>query len=123
MKALLSKLPGGPETLVLEDVPEPIAGPGQVRVAVRACGINFPTLIQDLHQQAPPFSPGSELAGVVDSLGEGRAPARRRLPARRRHGREGGRTRRQLLEDSDAMPFDEAAALLMTYALAARTQG
>src|SRR5580692_7158497 len=56
MKALLSKHPGGPETLVLDDIPEPIPGPGEVRIAVRACGVNYPDLliIQDLYQYKPP---------------------------------------------------------------------
>ena len=45
MKALLSKQPGGPETLVLEDIPEPLPGPKEVRIAVRACGVNFPDLL------------------------------------------------------------------------------
>jgi NADPH2:quinone reductase len=62
MKALLSRHPGGPETLALEDVPETAAGPGQVKIAVRACGVNFPDLliIQDLYQYKPtrPFIPG-----------------------------------------------------------------
>jgi NADPH2:quinone reductase len=66
MKALLSKNSGGPETLVLEDIPEPIPGPGEVRIAVRACGVNFPDLliIQDLYQDKPPrpFAPGAEVA-------------------------------------------------------------
>ena len=95
MKALLSKQAGGPETLVLEDIPEPLAGPGQVRIAVRACGVNFPDLliIQDLYQYKPPrpFAPGAEVAGVVDAVGEGvehvrvgdRVPA---LSGARRHG-------------------------------------
>ena len=42
MKALLSTECGGPETLVLGELPEPTAGPGQVVVAVKACSINFP---------------------------------------------------------------------------------
>ena len=75
MKALLSRAPGGPETLTLEDVPEPAVGAGQVRIAVRACAVNFPDLlmIQDLYQVKPPrpFAPGSEVAGVVDAVGEG----------------------------------------------------
>src|SRR5271170_6133417 len=75
MKALLSKSPGGPETLVLEDIAEPVAGAGEVRIAVRACGVNYPDLliIQDLYQHKPPrpFAPGAELAGVVDAIGEG----------------------------------------------------
>ena len=75
MKALLSKNPGGPESLVLEDIPEPLPGADQVRVAVHACGVNFPDLliIQDLYQFKPPrpFAPGAEVAGVVDAVGEG----------------------------------------------------
>jgi len=62
MKALLSRQPGGPATLVLGDIPEPAVGPGQVGVAVRACGVNYPDLlvIQDLYQFKPPrpFAPG-----------------------------------------------------------------
>ena len=38
MKAILSKTVGGPETLVLEDVPDPVAGDGQVLISVKACG-------------------------------------------------------------------------------------
>ncbi len=75
MKALLSRQPGGPDTLTLEDVPDPKPGRGEVRVRVHAVGVNFPDLliIQDLYQIKPPrpFSPGGELAGVIDALGEG----------------------------------------------------
>lgn len=45
MKALLSKAIGGPETLVLEEAPDPVAGPGQVVLAVKACGVNYPDLL------------------------------------------------------------------------------
>ncbi len=75
MKALLSHAAGGPETLVLDDLPDPVAGPGQVIVAVRACSINFPDtlIIRDLYQFKParPFAPGSEIAGVITAVGEG----------------------------------------------------
>src|SRR6202789_4598008 len=75
MKALLSRQPGGPDTLTLEDVPDPQPGRGEVRIRVRAVGVNFPDLliIQDLYQIKPPrpFSPGGELAGEVEALGEG----------------------------------------------------
>ncbi|MCH7628338.1 MULTISPECIES: NADPH:quinone oxidoreductase family protein [Novosphingobium] len=75
MKALQTHAVGGPETLVLDDLPDPVAGPGQVIVAVKACSINFPDtlMIRDLYQFKParPFSPGGELAGVIDSVGEG----------------------------------------------------
>jgi NADPH2:quinone reductase len=55
MKALLSKHPGGPETLLLEDIAEPVPGAKEVRIAVRACGVNYPDLfiIQDLYQYKP----------------------------------------------------------------------
>jgi NADPH:quinone reductase len=124
MKALLSKQPGGPETLVLEDIPEPLAGPGQVRIAVRACGVNYPDLliIQDLYQYKPPrpFAPGAELAGVVDAVGEGvenvRAGDRVLLsPVRSGMAEKAVGLASNCWKIPDAMPFDEAAALLMTY--------
>lgn len=124
MKALLSRLPGGPDTLVLEDIAEPIAGPGEVRIAVRACGVNYPDLliIQDLYQFKPPrpFSPGSEVAGVVDSVGEGvlnvRVGDRVALsPVGNGMAGKAVGLASNCWNIPDAMPFDEAAALLMTY--------
>ncbi|MCH9674467.1 MAG: NADPH:quinone oxidoreductase family protein [Gammaproteobacteria bacterium] len=73
MKALLCKEYGPPETLVYEDVEPPTPGPGEVLLAVRACGVNFPDLllIEDKYQFHPdrPFSPGGEVAGEVIALG------------------------------------------------------
>ena len=75
MRALLSTAPGGPETLVLDELPDPVAGPGQVLIAVKACSINFPDvlIIEDKYQFKPqrPFAPGGEIAGVIESLGDG----------------------------------------------------
>lgn len=75
MRALLSKAPGGPETLVIDTLPDPVAGPGQVVVAVKACSINYPDvlIIEDKYQFKPPrpFAPGSEIAGMIDSVGVG----------------------------------------------------
>jgi NADPH2:quinone reductase len=66
---------GPPESLVLRDVPEPIAKPGQIVIDVHACAVNFPDclMIQDLYQFKPPlpFSPGGEVAGVVSAVGDG----------------------------------------------------
>ena len=124
MKALLSTHPGGPETLVLEDIPEPVPGPGEVRVAVRACGVNYPDLliIQDLYQFKPPrpFAPGAELAGVVDAVGTDVANVRvgdRVLlsPVRSGMAEKAVGLASNCWKIPDAMPFDEAAALLMTY--------
>ncbi len=75
MKALLSETPGGPETLVLRDMPDPEPGPGQLRVLIRAAAINYPDvlIIEDKYQFRPtrPFAPGGEIAGIVEKVGEG----------------------------------------------------
>lgn len=75
MKALVCKAWGLPETLVVEDRADPVAGPGQAVVRVHAAGVNFPDalLIQNKYQFTPalPFVPGSECAGVVESVGDG----------------------------------------------------
>jgi NADPH2:quinone reductase len=75
MKAVLCKSYGPPETLVVEDVPEPVAGAGEVVLSVKAAGVNFPDvlMIDNKYQVKPPlpFSPGGEAAGVVSQVGAG----------------------------------------------------
>ena len=75
MKALLSHAPGGPETLTVDELPDPVAGAGQLLVRVRAAAINYPDvlIIEDKYQFKPPrpFAPGGEIAGEVEALGEG----------------------------------------------------
>jgi len=75
MKAVLCKVFGPPESLVLEEVEPLKPGPGQVVIAVKACGVNFPDtlIIEGKYQFKPdlPFSPGGEVAGVVKELGAG----------------------------------------------------
>lgn len=75
MKALLSTAVGGPETLVLGELPAPVAEAGSVVIDVHACAINFPDtlIIEDRYQFKPPrpFAPGGEVAGVVSAVGEG----------------------------------------------------
>ena len=75
MKAVLCKEFGPVEQLVVEEVPSLKAGPGQVVISVKACGINFPDglIVQGKYQTKPPlpFSPGLEVAGVIKALGEG----------------------------------------------------
>ena len=67
MRAMLIETPGGPESLKLVEMPSKPLGNGQVRVAVRAAGVNFPDtlIIQDKYQFKPPrpFAPGHEVAG------------------------------------------------------------
>jgi NADPH2:quinone reductase len=75
MRAVLCKEWGPPESLVIEDVPAPEPGEGQVRVAVHACSVNFPDtlIIENKYQFKPdrPFSPGSDIAGVITAVGPG----------------------------------------------------
>jgi NADPH2:quinone reductase len=75
MKALVCRAYGPIDSLVLDDVPDPKPGSGEVLVGVRACGINFPDLlvVQGKYQfkPTPPFSPGGEVAGVVEAVGPG----------------------------------------------------
>jgi NADPH2:quinone reductase len=75
VKAVLCKAFGPPESLVLEEIPAPEAGPGQLLVDVHASSVNFPDvlMIEGKYQNRPPFpfSPGGEIAGVVAAVGEG----------------------------------------------------
>ncbi|WP_309605070.1 NADPH:quinone oxidoreductase family protein [Phenylobacterium sp.] len=124
MKALLSKAVGGPDTLVLEDVPSPEAKPGFAVVSVKAVGVNFPDvlIIEDKYQFKParPFSPGGEVSGVVKSVGEGVTHIKVGDRVLGNTGW-GGMAEELALEAArlvkipDAMPFDDAAAFIMTY--------
>lgn len=75
MKALLCKAYGKADTLVVEDIPPPPLGDGEVRIAVKACGVNYPDnlMIAGKYQVQPPlpFSPGLEVAGEIVELGTG----------------------------------------------------
>src|SRR4051812_17302896 len=125
MRALLSKAPGGPETLTLEEVPDPIPGRGQVLVSVRACAINYPDvlIIEDKYQFKPtrPFAPGGEVAGVVEAVNESVTgwSVGDRVIAVTGHG---GLSEKiaidaaQLFRLPHERSFEEGAALLLTYA-------
>ena len=73
MRAVLCKELGMPDSLVVEEVPDLIAGAGQVLISVEACGVNFPDtlIIQGKYQFKPelPFSPGGEISGVIKQVG------------------------------------------------------
>jgi NADPH2:quinone reductase len=75
MRAVLCRAYGPPESLTVEEVDDPVAGPGEAVVDVAACSTTFPDvlMIQGLYQVKPsfPFSPGSEVAGVVSAIGQG----------------------------------------------------
>lgn len=124
MRALLSTRPGGPETLELTELPDPAPGAGEVVVRVRAVGVNYPDvlIIEDRYQFRPerPFAPGGEIAGEVEAIGAGVSnlePGDRVLAM----PGWGGMVERlavaadRCLKIPDAMPFEEAAAFVMTY--------
>jgi NADPH:quinone reductase-like Zn-dependent oxidoreductase len=125
MKALLSKASGGPDTLSLKELPDPVVGKGQVLVAVRACAINYPDvlIIEDRYQFKPPrpFAPGGEIAGVVEAVGEGVtdwAPGDRVIAV----PGHGGLVEKLVLSPAqlyrlpEGRSFEDGAALLLTYA-------
>lgn len=124
MKALISREVGGPEALRLEEMPTPEAKPGHVVVDVKACGVNYPDalIIRDMYQFKPPrpFSPGGEISGIVSAVGAGvtNVAVGDRILASCGWG---GMAEQVALDATravkipDSMPFDEAAAFLMTY--------
>ena len=118
MKAWQVRRLGSPaEALELVELPDPVAGPGELLVRVEACALNFPDVLlaAGQYQERPelPFTPGLEVCGTV--VGDGRrvigGPP---LPR-------GGLAELAVLPEPAAfdapagMPADEAAALLITY--------
>ncbi len=75
MRAVVCREYGPPESLVIEELSSPVPGPGEVIVSVKAASVNFPDvlIIENKYQVKPPlpFTPGSELAGVVKEVGPG----------------------------------------------------
>ena len=124
MKALLCKQFGPPESLVLEDVPSPRPGADEVVIGVRAASVNFPDvlIIQGKYQFRPPlpFSPGSELAGVVKEVGAGVKNAKPgdKVIAYTTFGafaEEVNVNAGRLLPMPEGMSYDEAASFVLTY--------
>lgn len=125
MKALLSQAPGGPVTLQLTDLPDPVPGPGELLVRVHAAAVNYPDvlIIEDKYQFKPPrpFAPGGEIAGEVEAVGDGVAgwkPGDRLIAV----PGWGGLAEKIVIPAKSAIPlpeersFTDGAALLLTYA-------
>jgi NADPH:quinone reductase len=127
MRALRIAELGEPiDVLKIVDVPTPEPGPGQVRIDVHACGLNFPDVLlcQGKYQVTPklPFIPGMEVSGVVSAIGDGvtRAKVGDRVLAGPQMGF-GGLVEQTIAPEAgvfvlpDTMGFDAAAALHVTY--------
>jgi len=124
MKAVLCKQFGPPESLVIEELPSPKAGAGEVVVSVKAASLNFPDvlIIQNKYQFKPPlpFSPGSEMSGVVKEVGEGVKGYKPgdRVIAFTTYGAFAEEVKveaSRLVPIPEGMDFNSAAAFLLTY--------
>jgi len=125
VKAVLCKQYGPPDSLVVENLPSPKPGAGEVVVAVKAASVNFPDvlIIQNKYQFKPPlpFSPGSEFAGVVKELGAGVSgfKAGDKVIAFTTYGAFAEEVKTEasrLLPLPEGMNFESGAAFLLTYA-------
>jgi NADPH:quinone reductase len=127
VRALLSKSAGGFDTLILDTVPDPTPQAGEVLIAVKACGVNYPDvlIIEDKYQAKPkrPFAPGSEIAGIVEAVGEG---VTRLTVGDRVIGQLvwGGMAEKVAVAEThclrmpDAMSYEDGAAFIITYGTA-----
>jgi NADPH2:quinone reductase len=127
VKAVLCQRFGSPDELVVADIPDPVAGAGEVVAKVAAVGLNFfdTLIIAGKYQTKPPFpfSPGGEFAGVVESVGPGVdefAPGDRVMgytnfnAARERTAVAAS----QIVKVPAGLDFERAAALTITYGTA-----
>lgn len=124
MKDVVCRNWGLPDTLVLEDQDAKTAGPGEVVIDIKAAGVNFPDvlIIQNKYQFKPalPFTPGSELSGVISAVGEGVAHFKTgdKVIAFIGHGAFAQQVvapAANLMPMPEGMDFDVAAAITLTY--------
>ena len=124
MKAVVCEKYGPPDSLVVKDLPSPRPGKGEVVISVKAASVNFPDvlIIENKYQFKPPlpFSPGSELSGVVKEVGEGVSgwQAGDRVMAFTTYGAFAEEVKveaTRLARLPAKMSFEEAAAFVLTY--------
>ena len=121
MKVVMCERYGGPETLVVRDVPSPEPGPGEVKIRLRARGVSFTDVLRIAGQYhvktEPPFIPGGEAAGEVVSVGPGVtgfAPGQRVLSGGG-FAEETVQRADTLIALPDTVPFEAAAAFRSNY--------
>ena len=127
MKAILCSQFCGPDDLVLSDIPDPVAGPGEVVIAIKAAALNFFDLlmIQGKYQVKPPFpfSPAAEIAGVIESVGAGVTDLKVGDRVAASVGHNGAREKvaapaASIVKIPDALDFDRAAGVIVIYGTA-----
>jgi NADPH2:quinone reductase len=127
MKAILCSRYCGPDELTLADIPEPVAGAGEVVIAIKAAALNFFDLlmIEGKYQIKPPFpfSPAAEVAGVVERVGSGVADLKPGDRVVASVGHNGAREKiavaaQQVVKIPDGLDFDRAAGVIITYGTA-----
>ena len=124
MKAVMCKTHGNPDILVCEEVQEPILEAGQVRIRIRACGVNFPDvlMVAGKYQMQPPlpFSPGAELAGEIIEVADDVTSFElgQRVVALSAFGGMAEQvcvSQNVVMPAPEEMPFETAAGFLLTY--------
>ena len=124
MKAVLCPRYCGPDDLEIRDIPDPVTGPGEVVVRVRAAALNFfdTLIIAGKYQTKPafPFSPAAEFAGEVESVGEGVTTLRPGDRVAANIGYGAAREKDAVAADRlvcvpDGLDLERAAGLIVTY--------
>lgn len=127
MKAILCSEFCGPDDLVLADVPDPVAAPGEVVIAIKAAALNFfdILMIQGKYQIKPPFpfSPAAEVAGVIESVGAGVTDLKVGDRVVASCGHNGAREKvavnaMQAVKIPDSLDYDRAAGVIIIYGTA-----
>jgi NADPH2:quinone reductase len=127
MKAVLCSQFCGPDDLVLTDIPDPVAGPGEAVIAIKSAALNFFDLlmIQGKYQVKPPFpfSPAAEIAGVIESVGAGVTDLKPGDRVAASIGHNGAREKvavatSQIVKIPDNLDFDRAAGVIVIYGTA-----
>ncbi len=127
MKAIICSQWCEPEDLVLGDLPDPVAGPGEIVVAIKAAALNFfdILMVQGKYQTKPPFpfSPVAEIAGLVESVGSGVTDLKRGDRVASFVNYNGAREKvavpaAQTVRIPDTLDYDRAAGVILTYSTA-----